>query len=294
MNKDQSERREEGDERSRAKEARRSGRGIGIGLAMLSVAGACAWGAWYSRYDPPLERAAGAEWMAQVEAGAIQSLVEPGVGKRWLEFGGVDNARDLGGYPTYDGKMTRWGTVFRSGRLRDLSEDGCAEFRSLGIRTVIDLRNRMVVDTSAHDGDPPCVQSAASMELFRFIPPRKKGEGKAERTRAMIRRNTNTVRGVLETLADADNLPLLYHCTAGKDRAGIISYFLLELLGVDRRVIRAEYDLSGGVGKLAGYEGIDAVFADIDEAGGIHQYLHAMEVSFKVQRRVRENLLTDE
>jgi protein-tyrosine phosphatase len=260
-------------------------------LFLLVLTALITAGVWYSQYDAPIERAAPGEWMADLQPEQIAQLVAPEGHPRWLDFPGVVNARDLGGYPTYDGKTTRWGVLFRSGRLRDLDEHGCDVFRSLNIQTVIDLRNRLIVDSTLHDGDPACVQAAADMELFRFIPPRKEGETPAEAIRALVRRNTNTIRNVLETLAEPNRYPLLYHCTQGRDRAGIISFLLLDMLGVDRRVIRAEYDLSGDVGKSSDYENINAIFADIDAAGGIHQYLHDMGVSYKVQRRVRENLL---
>ena len=270
---------------------RRAGRGIGILLAAVAAAGATGFATWYSRYDAPLERGAEPEWMAEVSEDSVGALIGSAKHERKPEFPGVNNARDIGGYPTYDGRTTRWGTVFRSGRLKDLSEEGCERFRKTGIRTVIDLRNRMVADSSLFDGDPECVQAAANMKLFRFIPPRGEYETKAAHTRALVERNRNTICGVMETLAEEEYLPLLYHCTAGRDRAGIITYVLLDLLGVDRRVIRAEYDLSGEVGKTHEYEGIDAIFADIDAEGGIHEYLKGMDVSYTTQRRVRGNLL---
>ncbi|UCG33214.1 MAG: tyrosine-protein phosphatase [Phycisphaerales bacterium] len=272
--------------------ARRRPRVLRIALLILLIPiPLIAAGVWYSKYDPPIERTAPGEWMTDLRPEQIAQLVEPEGRPRWLDFPGVVNARDLGGYPTYDGKTTRWGVLFRSGRLRDLDEHGCEVFRSLNIHTVIDLRDRLIVDTTLHDGDPACVQAAANMELFRFIPPRKKGDTKAEAIRALVRRNTNTIKNVCETLADQGRFPLLYHCTQGRDRAGIISFVLLDMLGVDRRIIRAEYDLSGEVGKSCDYENINAIFADIDAAGGIHQYLYDMGVPFKVQRRIRENLL---
>ncbi len=270
---------------------RRAGRGIGIVLAVVAVAGAMGFATWYARYDAPFERGAEPEWMAEVSEDSVGALIGSAKHERMLDFPGVNNARDIGGYPTYDGRTTRWGIVFRSGRLRDLSEDGCERFRKAGIRTVVDLRNRMMVDSTLFDGDPECVQTAANMKLFRFIPPRGEYETKAAHTRALVERNRNTIKNMMETLAEEENLPLLYHCTAGRDRAGIITYVLLDLLGVDRRVIRAEYDLSGEVGKMHEYEGIDAIFADTDAAGGIHEYLKGMDVSYTTQRRVRENLL---
>jgi protein-tyrosine phosphatase len=261
-------------------------------VLVVVLAASTAGGIWLAKYDPPIERTVASEWMTDLTDERVAELVNPADGSRWLDFPGVVNGRDIGGYPTYDGRTTRWGVLFRSGRLRDLTDHGCEVFRSLSIDTVIDLRNRMVVDTHLHDGDPICVQKAANMELFRFIPPRKKGETKAEAIRKLVSRNTHTIKNVFETLADERRLPLLFHCTQGRDRAGIITYLLLDMLGVDRRVIRAEYDLSGDVGKTSSYEGINAIFDDVDAAGSIHQYLHDyMEISYKTQRRVRENLL---
>ena len=62
---------------------------------------------------------------------------------RWLELDGVVNARDIGGYATVDGRMVCWNRVYRSGELRRLTDCGCDAFVKLGIRRVIDFRNRM-------------------------------------------------------------------------------------------------------------------------------------------------------
>ena len=77
-------------------------------------------------------------------------LFEPDSGftvtaQRCLDMDGPDNFRDLGGYPTQDGSTTRWGRVFRSDRLDELSTDDQAVIKSLGISTVFDLRSNAEV-----------------------------------------------------------------------------------------------------------------------------------------------------
>ncbi len=275
-----------------APRARGPGRAIAIVLALLLVAGASAAGAWYLRLDRPIDLSHNPEWMPDLTPDAIEALLHPPDHPRALPLPGVNNPRDLGGYPTWDGRRVRWGVVYRSGRLRDLTDEGCENFQRLGVVTVIDFRNRMMIDGGDEDADPACVQAAADMRLHRFIPPRDKiADDPAHNARRMAARNQQSIAETLRLMADVDHLPLLYHCTAGQDRTGMMSFILLELLGVDRRVIRAEYNLSGGIGEVSQYRWINAIFEDIDAAGGIHHYLKAMGLEYREQQRIRDNLL---
>jgi protein-tyrosine phosphatase len=60
--------------------------------------------------------------------------------ERRVPFEGIQNFRDLGGYPTVDGRTVRWGEVYRADALHKLTEADLASFRGLGVRTVFDLR----------------------------------------------------------------------------------------------------------------------------------------------------------
>jgi protein-tyrosine phosphatase len=264
----------------------------GIVLLLLLLAGASVAGAYYMRLDRPIDLSHDPEWMTDLTPEMLELLLHPSDRARALPLPGVNNPRDLGGYPTYDGRRVRWGVIFRSGRLRDLTDEGCENFQRLGVVTVVDFRNRMMVDGGDEDADPACVQASADMRLHRFIPPRdKKADDPAHNARRMAARNQQSIVETLRLMADADHLPLLYHCTAGQDRAGMMSFILLELLGVDRRVIRAEYNLSGTIGEVSQYRWINAIFDDIDAAGGIHHYLKAMGLEYRAQKRIRDNLL---
>jgi protein-tyrosine phosphatase len=60
---------------------------------------------------------------------------------RHVPLSGQPNFRDLGGYETADGRRVKWGRVYRSGELSQLSEDDVAKLGDLGIKTVVDLRS---------------------------------------------------------------------------------------------------------------------------------------------------------
>jgi protein-tyrosine phosphatase len=75
----------------------------------------------------------------QDEEAALITLAS--VTQRLVPFSGVLNFRDLGGYETNDGRHTRWGRLFRSDAMHDLTEDDLDVFRGLGIACVVDLRS---------------------------------------------------------------------------------------------------------------------------------------------------------
>ena len=85
---------------------------------------------------------------------------------RWLPLEGTVNARDIGGYKTSDGRAVRWNLVYRSDALADVTEDGCETFRKLGIKVVVDYRNR-VVSSPLFGGDRECIHQAAQVVLRR-------------------------------------------------------------------------------------------------------------------------------
>jgi protein-tyrosine phosphatase len=172
---------------------------------------------------------------------------------RVIEFEGADNFRDLGGYESRFGGTVRWGRVFRSGILHRMSASDLDRLRDLGLRRVYDLRSEI----EFHD-DPDPVPAINVPVLGRFIaesgggPPELSGvvghDGGVEFMRNM---NLNIlewggpeVGRVISGLADDEALPALFHCTAGKDRTGIIAALLLEVLGVDRDTVLDDFTLT--------------------------------------------------
>lgn len=176
--------------------------------------------------------------------------------RRRLALRGAVNCRDLGGYLTSDGRSVRWGRVFRSDQLADLTAEDLVALDGAGLRTVIDLRapsertqkpNRKLlspVDEHAigfmpHQGDT-LLSGARSGTLTRSQIEVMMHD--IYRRFATERRDTFYL--VFQLLLQPNALPALIHCTSGRDRTGFASAVLLMALGVPRATIVEDYMLS--------------------------------------------------
>ena len=172
---------------------------------------------------------------------------------RHLDIDGAYNVRDLGGYPTKDGRSTRWKTFVRAASLHQLPPESQAALVDYGIRTVIDLRRTHEVEETPNVfagssqidylhqnlvGDEPLIGPGDSVES---------GET-ADRILASygswIDLRQPQILETLATLADPDARPAMYHCAGGKDRTGVISALLLSIAGVPANVIAEDYALT--------------------------------------------------
>jgi len=166
---------------------------------------------------------------------------------RLLPLVGAFNFRDLGGYPTVDGRRTRWGRLFRSDTLGELTEDDLRVLRDLGLATVLDLRSPSEAE---RDGrgllatvpvrylNLPVIPEGATNNPA--VPEPIDGDMGA-RYLWYLEAGRDSVVQALGMIADEANLPLVFHCTAGKDRTGVLAALVLSLLGVEREVIVADY-----------------------------------------------------
>jgi protein-tyrosine phosphatase len=167
---------------------------------------------------------------------------------RLIALEGAVNFRDLGGYTTPDGQRTRWRVLFRADGLGELTGADLAIMRELGIRTVVDLRSGDEVEQSRFDVDAhpvafhhfPFIKALPSVEDFERAP----GFLGAQYTE-MLDDATPQIVGALTALAAPDARPAVFHCTAGKDRTGLLSALVLSLLGVPEETVVADYALSG-------------------------------------------------
>ncbi len=169
---------------------------------------------------------------------------------RHFPFEGCFNFRDIGGYPAGDGRMVRWGRYFRAGRQDRMTPEDLARVKALGIATQVDLRRP---DEVREQGRGPLESLGASYHNLAVIP-----EGGTDQLSRLVgdtgisgRRylgylefGPDTWIRLFDIFADADRLPVLIHCTAGKDRTGVSTAFLLSVLGVDREIIEADYRLT--------------------------------------------------
>jgi len=159
---------------------------------------------------------------------------------------GAMNFRDLGGYHTTDGRRTRSGLVYRSNSLQELTADDIDVLRRhLRVTTVLDLRSPKEIE---RDGVGPFVDDALHYINIPFLhessdtgQPGRISEGLVKRYLSYLEFATDNVVRALETIADEKGLPLVFHCSAGKDRTGVLAALLLGCLGVDRETVVADY-----------------------------------------------------
>ncbi len=179
------------------------------------------------------------------------------IAERKLPLEGPRNFRDLGGYPTHDGRRVRWGQVFRADSLAELTDADIAYLARIGLARVIDLRgegeasarpNRLAGLAGFAYVRLPIGESDLSPEAWaRQFESGAFGEIDAswlvrgyQRT---LDERAQRVGEVLKQLATASS-PAVFHCTAGKDRTGVISALLLLMLGVPREIVIGDYSLT--------------------------------------------------
>jgi protein-tyrosine phosphatase len=171
-----------------------------------------------------------------------------------LGLAGVVNARDLGGHRTIEGARVRHRRVFRSNSLVRATEADLAVLSGLGLRRVIDLRGETEL---ASFGVGPEVTDRvhlpmgdAARDIIAAMSAGGQGsdDGVAHTMMLAMYRgfvvddSARSQLGVaLRLLAAADGLPVLFHCTAGKDRTGWLAAVTLSILGVDREAVLDDY-----------------------------------------------------
>lgn len=174
-----------------------------------------------------------------------------------IPFDGPGNLRDLGGYRATDGRTVRWGVLYRSDHLRHLSARDLRHFRRLGLVTLIDFRSEH--EKAAAPNRLPRGHTIKVVELPVF----DATNDVAADLRARIERGdlagidpaallthaneqmvvafTPAFREFVRELIAARGSPVLFHCTAGKDRTGFAAAIVLRLLGVPEEAIVADY-----------------------------------------------------
>ncbi|WP_330330094.1 tyrosine-protein phosphatase [Streptomyces sp. NBC_00536] len=240
----------------------------------------------------------------------------------------VANFRDLGGTRIAGGRTVRPGLVLRSGQLDRLDLAADPAVAALGLRTVIDFRTdaergdhpdvappgarMLVADVLAdkvNSGRMPAAAQLKDLLADPAVAERHLGGGKAQALFAETYRSfvssasgQRSYRTLLTELADEESGPLLFHCTAGKDRTGWGATVVLSLLGADDETLMTEY-LSVNPAVRAAFapmiEGFTAAGGDPEIAlaliGVVPEYLAAAldEVAVRygsMEKYVREGL----
>ncbi len=183
-----------------------------------------------------------------------------------IEIDGIFNLRDIGGLPTSEGGWTQPGRLFRSGSPDRITSEGARRMHSeLGLRTVIDLRHPdelsdsptrgfLIADhVTRHHISPVSTEQ----RMAQYVDSMNMAYGRtmsSERYFSGFRRGAKRYAQAARLLSESKNYPVLIHCTAGKDRTGILTSLLLEVAGVARDDIASEYAASNAsIDRLIAY-----------------------------------------
>jgi protein-tyrosine phosphatase len=210
--------------------------------------------------------------LTTVESGATTTVADPAPGgrayftlvagdaaittaERRVVLEGVPNFRDLGGYETADGRHVKWGQLFRSGTLFDLTPADVEEVDAIGIKLVCDLRSDYEVQSKpdkpvdATSVRVPIVDESTDVQAITNavvsgdldqLSPTLLLEGMPK----IALDFDDEWNSLIERVSDPANRPTNVHCTAGKDRAGWASALILRTLGVPEETVMQDYLLS--------------------------------------------------
>lgn len=173
---------------------------------------------------------------------------------RVLALQGASNVRDLGGWPTQAGGRVRFGRVFRAAALTGLTEQDAAVIAATGLRCVCDLRGRREAEAapSAIDRMPRVsvrhlpIEPSVGASLRDIV---ATGEATGENVLTVMRHAyvayalewSHRYRDLFAQMLEPDALPLMFHCSAGKDRTGFGAALILTALGVPYATIKQDY-----------------------------------------------------
>ncbi|WP_020618396.1 tyrosine-protein phosphatase [Paenibacillus daejeonensis] len=223
-----------------------------------------------------------------------------------LPFRHVANVRDLGGYPTLDGGITRYGVFYRSGNLHKASPKEVELIKELGIRTIVDLRYKDECERMPNADLGEEIETR-NISLFADLAPERLAVNHGEPdTQSLIHMYIQVLSDcsdklyeVFTALAEAEEGASLIHCAVGKDRTGIVVMFLLAIAGVEEADIIADYEVSRTYiaaysEDLTGshYSNIMKLLAYLDEHyGSPARYLESIGVDKKKLESIKSRLV---
>lgn len=168
------------------------------------------------------------------------------VAPRYLHIDGVINFRDCGGWKSslVPNGVVKQGLYFRCAQFNSITNDGKAALKELGVKLDIDMRDAppKVSPASSDDWEIEIMNAAVASgtENYRW-------EGKQGSSTKIAQ----TYKKIFEAIAEADEKPIALHCTHGADRTGIVSWFLLGLLGVSKEDCARDYVMTRFAGERA-------------------------------------------
>lgn len=175
--------------------------------------------------------------------------------ERYINIPGAHNIRDLGGYITEDGLKLKWGKIYRGGIMSNIDMNATDKMKALKLCSICDFRT-----IAEQNASPDKWYNLDQLKRY----PLPIGEGRVDKldrltednfrpgndhhlykaNRSYVRHEGDRYRAFFDIVLDESNYPILFHCTAGKDRTGFAAILLLTILGVDRETIVEDYLLT--------------------------------------------------
>ena len=253
---------------------------------------------------------------------ATPQLIDDDI-RRLVELDAAHNFRDIGGYPTADGRSTRWNRLYRADGLSHLTDRDRETLRALGLRTVIDLRSSAELAERGQFADTSALSFEHMPILDVLWPQDDLAHFESDREfllwayRDMLDAGRDRFAAAISRLARTGALPAVFHCAAGKDRTGLLAALLLSGLGVRRESVLADYALTAaGIERMKAWaqrsspeiaerfaatptwffaalpEALDHILDDLCEAhGSVRNYLLSIGVEEHELRQLSHELL---
>jgi len=180
---------------------------------------------------------------------------------RHLALQGASNFRDLGGYAAHGGRTVRWRVLFRSDHLAHLSAADVAQLQALRIGRSFDFRGMQESAAQSYQWpgtlrqhlpiEPTLVQQLqakvqAQAQGGTAVTPHDAALAMQVTYRGFVRSNSDRFAQLFAHLL-AHGGPLVFHCTAGKDRTGLAAALVLSALGVSQADILQDYLLTNAL-----------------------------------------------
>ena len=180
---------------------------------------------------------------------------------RIINFEGIANFRDLGGYATDDGRTVRWGSLYRSGNFAHTSQADLVAMSDLALVTLIDFRSSIEKEEEPNflpdpsgfsvveiptldDGNQAMVgeimQRIEDSNFEGFDP----NSFMLSANRQLATAFTPQFKQFITEVLSAKGAPIVWHCSAGKDRTGFAAAILLRILGVSDELVMRDYLMS--------------------------------------------------
>lgn len=192
------------------------------------------------------------------------SAPEYGISKteKQLEIKKVTNFRTIGNIKNVDGRILKEGKFYRSAHLHKLKKRSFKTFENLGIKEIIDLRNSKEISQrpdvipqnvdhknySAFEDEGDQLDQAKKLVLKGKVKGSDADQRMLDFYKTYATENPEIIKKIIHEILDSED-PVLYHCTAGKDRTGIITALILTILKFDSATIENDYLLSNNYRK---------------------------------------------